>query len=273
MHGAGRVVGRRGAHCWGALVQGVVAGRGMARRVGRRAANWCMGLCCAGVALGAGADWCMGLCCAGGGAGGEVGRAGLGDGGAPGREGSGDRVAHGAVLGCGDAAVGTRRRQQLRRVLVAVADGERGRQVGLAEEGGGVDPADAAQGGAEAVVGARLGAVAAVDGVGGAHLFAALGRARAGAAAAVHAAAQFAVDRRGAAGAAAAGAGAAAGGEGEVGVAAGFGGGGWRGEQGRRVGGCGGGGSGVWHRWVPVSMSNRYGGGSSPGQQGGPLGG
>ena len=81
---------------------------------------------------------------------------------------------------------------------------------------GDVDPADAEQGEAVAVVGARVGAVAAMDGAGVAHPDTALGpppgqalgRARAGAAPAMHAAAEFAVDRGGAAGAAGAGVGA-----------------------------------------------------------------
>jgi hypothetical protein len=77
----------------------------------------------------------------------------------------------------------------------------------------------------------------------------------------MHAAAEFAVDRGGAAGAASVGAGAAVEGEGEVGVAAGFGGGGWRRKQGRRVGGRGGDWSGVRHRWVPGSVSNGCGDG------------
>src|SRR5271167_308463 len=75
----------------------------------------------------------------------------------------------------------TRRVPHLLRVL-AQAGGERRRQVGLAEGGGGVDPADAEHGEAEAVAGARLGAAVAMDGTGGAHPVAALLRARAGAA-------------------------------------------------------------------------------------------
>jgi hypothetical protein len=137
-----------------------------------------------------------------------------------------------------------------------MAGGECGSQVGPVAAGGDVDPADAEQGDAVAVLGARVGAVVAMDGAGAAHPDAApgpppgqaLGRAWAAAAHAVHAVAQFAVDRGGAAGAAAAGpgpprvkpAGRLRGGEGGVGVAAGFCGGGRRGKQGRRFGGAAG---------------------------------
>ena len=76
------------------------------------------------------------------GTGGAMGHAGLGDGGAAGRKGGGDRMAQVMILGRGDAAVGTRRVHQLLRVL-AVASGERGRQVGPVVVGGGGDPADA----------------------------------------------------------------------------------------------------------------------------------
>ncbi len=72
------------------------------------------------------------------------------------------------------------------------------------------------------VVGAPLRAVAAVDGAGGAQPGHALRSAGAGAAAAMHAAAEFSVNRRGAAGAARARACAATRGHGEVGVAAAF---------------------------------------------------
>jgi hypothetical protein len=134
-------------------------------------------------------------------------------GGARGRACLGDRVAQVAVLGRGDAADGTRRVPQLRRVLVQ-AGGERGRQVVLAACGSSVDPADAEHGEAEAVAGARLGAAVAMDGTGGAQPGEALLRARVGAAPTVRSlpavglapghltrgltrgAAQFAADRR-----------------------------------------------------------------------------
>jgi hypothetical protein len=108
--------------------------------------------------------------------------------------------------------------------------------VSLVAVEGDVDPADADQGEAVAGVGARVGTVTAMDGAGVAHPDTApgpppgqaLGRARAGAAPAMHAATEFAVYRGGAAGAAGAGVGAPRvksagrlrGGEGEVGVAA-----------------------------------------------------
>jgi hypothetical protein len=139
--------------------------------------------------------------------------------------------------------------------------GGHGRRVGLVAVEGDVDPADAEQGEALAVVGTRIGTRLAMDGTGVTHpdrapgppLGQALGRARAGAAPAMRSlpagltrgAAEFAVDPGGAAGAAGAGAGAAA--RGEVGVAAQFVGGGQWGRQGRRIGGRGGGESGVWH--------------------------
>ena len=92
----------------------------------------------------------------------------------------------------------------------------------LVVHGGREDAVAAQLGEPVVVIGARLGAGVAVDGVGGAHLVAALGRARAGAAAAVHAAAELAVDRGGTAGTARAGAGAASEGKVEGRVAAGF---------------------------------------------------
>jgi len=156
---------------------------------------------------------------------------GRGAGRAPWRKRGGDRVAHGTVLGCGDAAYGMRWGHQLWRVL-AQAGGERGRQVGLVVVEGDVDRAsqatrktgpvrgagmtdDAQQGEAVAVLGARVGAAVAMDG-----------------------------------------AGTAAGREAEVRVAAGFGGGGRRVKEGRRVGGRGGGEAGVRHRKVSGSVPN-----------------
>jgi hypothetical protein len=93
--------------------------------------------------------------------------------------------------------------------------GGSGSQVGLVAVEGDVDPADAEQGEAVAVVGARVGTVAVLAGAGvaqpdmapGPPPRQALGRARAGAAPAVHAATEFAVDRAGAVRAAAAGVG------------------------------------------------------------------
>jgi hypothetical protein len=135
--------------------------------------------------------------------------------------------------------------------------------VGLVAVEGDVDPADAEQGAAVAVLGARVGTIVAMDVAGVAHpdaapgplLGRAVGRAWAGAAPAMRSlpagftrgAAEFAVDRGGAAGAAGAGAGAAVGGEGEVAVAAKFVGDGKWGKQGRRVGRRGGSESGVRH--------------------------
>ena len=100
--------------------------------------------------------------------------------------------------------------------------------MGLVAVEGDVDPADAEQGEAVAVVGARVGTIVAMDGAGvadpdtalGPPPGLALGCARVGAAPAMHAAAEFAVNCGGPAGAARAGAGAAAGGE--VAVAAAF---------------------------------------------------
>ncbi len=62
----------RAARCRATALRGV-RGRGRCCCFGRavgtggggglgRAANWCMGFCCAGVAWGACADWCMGFC-------------------------------------------------------------------------------------------------------------------------------------------------------------------------------------------------------------------
>jgi len=119
----------------------------------------------------------------------------------------------------------TGRRCPLRRAV----GGRLGRQVGLVAVEGDVDPADAEQGAAVAVLGARVGTIVAMDVAGVAHpdaapgplLGRAVGRAWAGAAPAMRSlpagftrgAAEFAVDRGGAAEAAGAGADATAGGE------------------------------------------------------------
>jgi hypothetical protein len=96
------------------------------------------------------------------------GRAHLGDGNTPRRQAGGDRAPHVAVLSNRDPPVGTRPGPQLVRAPVPAGD-ERGRQVGQAVAGGGVDPADAEHGDAIAIVGARHRAAAAMDGAGAAH--------------------------------------------------------------------------------------------------------
>jgi hypothetical protein len=199
-----------------------------------------MGSWQAGVARGACADWCVGFCQARGGAGGALGQARGGDRPLPRREGGGHGTAADAVHLRGDAAGRAGRRHQLGRVAIQAGD-EGGRQMVLVALRGHAD-ADAAQHGeTEAIAGAGLGAVVAVDGAGGAQAGEACGSPGAGAAAAVHAAAALAADGGGLAGAARAGVGAAARGEVEVGVAAGvFG--GWG--VGGRGGGWGGGGEG-----------------------------
>ncbi len=159
------------------------------------------------------------------------------------------RTLHGAVLGRRDAGGRVRRHPKLRRVLLETRHEFRRQPVAVPEHRA-KHPAAASVAQDAAVAGALPGAVIAMDGAGGGDAGTARLGARAGAAAAMHAAPLPAADGWRAAGAACAGVGAAAGSQREVRVAPALAGGvrGRRRGRGRIGRGNGGAGEGRWMR-------------------------